>query len=235
MTTAPTARTAPDPALRPRGAHATNATDRDHTRARVLGVAERRAALLGGSALLVVSVLSVSAVGLLDDVTAGSPTVDPAVAFLAVAGLDAVVGCALYRVLRTRAAAHAHAVVVSRVGYAVLMAWASALLLWRGSAGVGPFTDDWSDALLVLGIHLLTVAVALRRSRLAPTFVVLATAAAGAASLVEVALAWSGTAPVGPALAPGGAGFAPLVAGQLVLTSWLLWTGWRRSDASLGR
>ncbi|MGB7819698.1 MAG: hypothetical protein WBL35_13325 [Ornithinibacter sp.] len=225
MTTATTARTTREDVVRSRSAGVTHGP---RARAVVPDAAERRAALLGASALLAMAVLWVSAVRLLDDVTAGSPTVDPAVAFLAVAGFDVVVGCALYRLLRARAAAPAHAVVVSRVGYAALLASASAILLWRGEAGVAPFADDSSDAMLVLGIHLLTVSVALWRSRLAPGFVVLATAAAGAASLVDVALAWSVTDPVGGAT-------AAVLGGELVLMCWLFRTGLRRSDASLGR
>lgn len=159
--------------------------------------------------------LGFTAVTLLDRV--GS-TVDAGVAFLVIALLDVLVGWALHALLRGRAPAPAHAVVVSRVGYAVLLAASSVLLLVHGDSGVAGFRADWSNALLVFGLHLVIVAVALWRARLAPLVVRLATGAAGTAYLLDGALerltdvGWRGA-------------LVPLMLGEIVLAGWLVWFG----------
>jgi len=199
-----------DPAQRPRGAGSRG-------RRGVANRAERHAGVVAGLALLLMAALAVPAAAGLDAAT-GVGVVDAAVAFLLIAGLDVVAGCALYRMLCRHAPAPAHAVVVSRVGYALLLAWASVLLLVHGSTGVPDFRVDQGLALAVLGLHLLITSVALRRSRLAPAPVVAATALAGAAAVLGSSLAplpdvaWRGA----PAL---------LALGETVLVLWLLWAG----------
>ena len=197
----------------------TSAPVRDdvHVRRRTGALAawERRSALTAGVALLVMAGLGFAAVTLLDR---GGSAVDAGVAFIAIALLDVLVGCALHGLLRDRAAAPAHAVIVSRVGYAVLLAWSAALLLAHPDDGVAAFRVDWSSALLVFGLHLVIVAVALWRARLAPLLVRLATGAAGAAYLLDGALerftdvGWRGA-------------LVPLMLGEVVLALWLVWAG----------
>ncbi|MEO5609402.1 MAG: hypothetical protein ABIQ61_01615 [Ornithinibacter sp.] len=184
---------------------------------------ERRSALTAGLALLVMAGLGFLAVTLLER---GGSAIDAGVAFIAIALLDVFVGCALHGLLRDRALAPAHAVLVSRVGYAVLLAWSAALLLTHPYDGVAEFRVDWSSALLVFGLHLVIVAVALWRARLAPLLVRLATGAAGGAYLLDGVLerftdvGWRGV-------------LVPVMLGEVVLAGWLVWAGGpltRRAD-----
>ena len=116
---------------------------------------------------------------------------------------------------------------MSRVGYAVLLAASAARLLWPGGGGVEAFRADWDRALVVFGLHLVVAAVALWRSRLAPRVVVAATAAAGAAYLLDAALArftdvgWRGA-------------LVPVMLGEVVLMVWLLLVGRRRVTSGAG-
>lgn len=179
---------------------------------------ERRSALGAGVALLAMAGLGFFAVSLLDGVTGNRSAIEAGVVFCAIAVLDVVVGCALYGLLRHRAPGPAHAVVVSRVGYAVLLAWPAVLLLVHGGAGVAEFRSGWSNALLVFGLHLVIVAVALWRAALAPRIVRLVTGAAGAAYLLDGGLerlndvGWRGA-------------LVPVMVGEVVLAGWLVWIG----------
>ncbi len=191
---------------------------RGRRRAQPLTIHQRRAALLAGSTLLVLAPLGSWAVSLLEEVGPGGSTTGAGLAFLTVAALDVVAACGLYRLLRDRVPAPAHAAVVSRVGYAVLLAWAAALLVAHGGTGVAEFRADRADALLVFGLHLLIVAGAMWRARLAPRLVSLATGAAGVAYLLDGALerltdvGWRGAA-------------VPFMLGEVVLATWLVWLG----------
>ena len=161
------------------------------------------------------------AAALLD--AAGAPGTRVAVGtlFVVVAVLDVVVGVGIYALLHGRAHSCAYAALVSRTGYAVLLAAASARLLWPGGGGVETFRTDWSLALVVFGLHLLVTAVALRASRVVPAVVVVSTGLAGTAYLLDESLArW---ADVGWA-----AGLVPLMLGELVLMGWLLLVAHRR-------
>ena len=204
----------------------TGATTRTGARGRRLSGVERHGTRVAGLALLAMVVVSVPATWLLD---AAQPWAPPAagVAFLGIAALDVSAGWGLYLVLRRRAHPPAYAALVSRVGYAVLLAASAARLLWPGGGGVEAFRADWDRALLVFGLHLVVAAVALWRSRLVPRVVVAATAAAGAAYLLDAALArftevgWRGA-------------LVPVMLGEVVLMGWLLLAGRRRDTSGAG-
>ena len=186
-----------------------------------LNASERRGARVAGWTLLMLTVLAVPAAALLDGADTPGARVAVGTAFVVIAVLDVVVGVGLYMLLRGRAHSSAYAALVSRTGYAVLLAASAARLLWPGGGGVESFRVDWSLALVVFGLHLVVTAVALRASRVVPTVVVAATALAGTAYLLDEALArWTD---VGwrPAL-------VPFMLGELVLMGWLLLVAGRR-------
>jgi len=196
------------------------APSRVRSRARVgpLTATERHGARLAAPSLLALTVLAVLAARVADgadgpDGTASHVLVGSAV--LVVAALDVTVGWGLYVLLGDRARPSAHAALVSRSGYAVLLVAASARLLWPGGDGLDGFRADWSLALLVLGLHLLIAAVAGWRSHIAPPLVVAAVALAGVASLLDDVVAPSTAATSGRAL-------VPVVLGELVLLGWLV-------------
>lgn len=183
---------------------------------------ERRGARLAGWALLAMTLLALPAAGLLDGADATGTRVAVGTAFLVIAVLDVVVGVGLYALLRGRAQSSAYAALVSRTGYAVLLAASAGRLLRPGGGGVETFRADWALALVVFGLHLVVTAVALRASRVVPFLVVASTALAGVAYLLDEALArW---ADVGwrPAL-------VPFMLGELVLMGWLLRVAHRRA------
>lgn len=190
-------------------------------RTRALTTGERHGARLAGVALLAMTVVALPAARLAngavpqDGADGILPRVLVGTAFLVIAALDVAVGWGLYVLLRARAHPSAHATLVSRGGYAVLLAAAAARLLWPGGDGLVGFLADWSLALLVFGLHLLIAAVALWRSRVVPWVVPAATALAGAAYLFDDALSrftdvtWRGA-------------LVPLMLGELLLMGWLL-------------
>ncbi|MFL6079746.1 MAG: hypothetical protein ACJ714_07445 [Ornithinibacter sp.] len=178
---------------------------------------DRRAALVAAVSLAVVTVLSIPATALLDTADATATRVVVAVGFLVVAALEVVVGWGLYRVLHERAHSCAYAALVSRAGYAVLLAAAAGRLLWPGGDGVRGFRADWSLALLVLGVHLLVTTVALWHSHEVPGAVVAGTALAGAAAVLGDVV---GPLPL-PDVVPGAGPLLPGVLGGLVLLAWL--------------
>lgn len=180
---------------------------------------EQRGAVVAGAALALVTALSLPATALLDTARPSTLAVVGG-AFLVVAALEVVVGRGLYLVLRDRAPSTAYAALVSRAGYAVLLAAAAGRLLWPGGDGVAGFRDDWSTALVVLGLHLLITAVALWHSRCVPAAVVAGTAVAGTASLTGDLL---GRWPLADVV-PGAGPLLPAVLGGLVLLAWLLGT-----------
>ena len=183
---------------------------------------ERRRARIAGAALATVTLLSIPAAALLDDADRPGARAVAGAAFVAIAALEVVVGWGVYMLLRERAHPPAYAALVSRAGYAVLLAAAAGRLVWPGGDGADGFRADWSLALVVLGVHLLVTAVALWRSRRVPGAVVLGTALAGTASvLVDVVGQW----PL-PDLLPGAGVLLPAALGQLVLLAWLTSVGW---------
>jgi hypothetical protein len=178
---------------------------------------DRRAALLATASLVAATVLSIPASALLDTADATATRAVVGVGFVVVAALEVVVGWGLYRVLHERAHSCAYAALVSRAGYAVLLAAAAGRLLWPGGDGVAGFRADWSLALLVLGVHLLVTTVALWHSHEVPGAVVAGTAVAGlAAVLGQVVGPW----PL-PDVVPGAGPLLPGVLGGLVLLAWL--------------
>ena len=190
-------------------------------RTRQLTTSEQRGARLAGRALLLMTLLSLPAAVLLGRADEPGARAVVATAFLVVAALDVAAGWGLHLLLRGHALPTSVATVVSRSGYAVLLAVSALVLLVPGGEGVAGFRSDWALALVVFGVHLTIAAVALWRSRLAPGIVVVATAIAGAAYLVDDVLARS----TGQAQ---GAALVPFMLGELVLMGWLLWTA-RRS------
>ena len=193
------------------------ATRRVRSRARVgpLTPTERHGARLAAPALVALTVLAVVAARVADGAEGTTPHVAVGSAVLVVAALDVTVGWGLYVLLGDRARPSAHAALVSRCGYAVLLVAASARLLWPGGDGLDGFRADWSLALLVLSLHLLIAAVAGWRSRIAPPLVVAAVALAGVASMLDAVVAPSSAA-------TSGRGLVPVVLGELVLLGWLV-------------
>ena len=192
--------------------------------------ADRRAALLAIASLVAVTVLSIPATALLDTADATATRVVVGVGFIVVAALEVVVGWGLYGVLHERAHSCAYAALVSRAGYAVLLAAAAGRLLWPGGDGVAGFRADWSLALLVLGVHLLVTTVALWHSHEVPGAVVAGTAVAGTAALLgEVVGPW----PL-PDVVPGAGPLLPGVLGGLVLLAWLCAVSGRVSEQARG-
>jgi hypothetical protein len=196
-------------------------TDTHARSAPALRRSERRGACLAGWALLAMTLVSVPAASLLPDVSGAAPRLVAGAAFGVVAVLDVAVGVGIYALLRHRAPSSSYAALVSRSGYAVLLAASAARLLWPGGGGVEAFRADWSLALIVFGMHLVVTAVALRASRLVPGVVVTATGLAGLAYLLdEVLERWPGVGWRGA--------LVPLMLGELVLMGWLLVVGHRR-------
>jgi len=189
-----------------------------------------RPAMVAAVALAVVTVVSIPATALLD--AADRPVTRAVVGagFLVVAALEVLVGWGVYVVLRHRAHSSAYAALVSRAGYAALLAAAACRLLWPGGDGVAGFRADWSLALLVLGVHLLVTAVALWHSRVVPGAVVAGTAVAGTVALLGDVL---GRWPL-PDVVPGAGPLLPGVLGGLVLLGWLSLVGGRVSPNDAG-
>ena len=133
---------------------------------------ERRRARIAGAALVTITIASIPAAALLDDADRPGARAVAGAAFVAIAALEVVVGWGVYLLLRERAHSPAYAALVSRAGYAVLLAAAAGRLVWPGGDGADGFRADWSLALVVLGVHLLVTAVALWRSRRVPGAVV---------------------------------------------------------------
>lgn len=186
-------------------------------RSRVSARQARHPARVAGVALAAVTALLLPATALLDTADRPGPLALVAVAFAAVAGLEVVVGWGLYALLRDRAHSPAYAALVSRAGYAVLLTAAAGRLVWPGGDGVAGFRQDWSLALVVLGVHLLVTSVALWHSRRVPGVVVAGTAVAGTASVLSQSL---GRWPL-PDVLPGAAPLLPGALGGLVLLAWL--------------
>ncbi len=184
---------------------------------------DRRPATIAAASLVAVTVLSLPATALLDTAGTTATRVVVGIGFVVVAALEVVVGWGLYGVLHERAHSCAYAALVSRAGYAVLLAAAAGRLLWPGGDGVAGFRADWSLALLVLGVHLLVTTVALWHSHEVPGAVVAGTAVAGTAALLgDVVGPW----PV-PDVVPGAGPLLPGVLGGLVLLAWLSAVGGR--------
>lgn len=175
---------------------------------------ERRGALLAGAGLLTMTPVAVAAAALLDRPMSDGARSVLGAAFLVVAVLEVVAAWGLHHLLRDRVRPASVATLVSRSGYAVLLAVSALALALPGGDGAPGFRAGWSLALVVLGVHLVIAALALWRSRVVPRLVAVATGLAGTAYLVGDAL--------------GGSGGAILLAGQLVLMGWLLASGTER-------
>ena len=191
---------------------------------------DRRPALVAAVALAVLTALSIPATALLDTADRPATRTVLGLGFLVVAALEVVVGWGLYVVLHERAHSSAYAALVSRAGYAVLLAAAAGRLLWPGGDGVAGFRADWSLALVVLGVHLLVTSVALWHSHGVPGAVVAGTAVAGAVALLGDVV---GGLPL-PDVVPGAGPLLPGVLGGLVLLGWLSLVGGRVSPRDAG-
>ncbi|WP_377639560.1 DUF4386 family protein [Oryzobacter terrae] len=191
---------------------------RDPAAARALTADERSGARLAGVSLVLVTLVSLPAAGLLGSATAAGAETTRLVlglAFLVVAVLDVVAAWGLHVMLRRRATPASTAQLVSRSGYAVLLAGAAAVLAWPGGAGTTGFERDWEVALVVFGLHLVIAGIALWRSRLVPRAVAAATALAGFAYLADALLTRATETSAAAVL-------VPLMLGELVLMGWLL-------------
>jgi hypothetical protein len=137
------------------------------------------------------------------------------VAFLVVALLDVSAAWGLYLVTQRRAGTVAYAALLARSGYAVLLTGSAVALLWPGGDATSGFRADRANALLVFGLALITAGVAIWRSRIAPRAVALVTSSAGAAYLVDNALArWTDVG--------WRAALVPVMLGELALMAWLI-------------
>ena len=79
---------------------------------------------------------------------------------LVVAVLEVVVAWRLHVLLRDRVLPVSVAALVSRSGYAVLLAASALALALPGGQGAAGFRADWSLAVVVLGVHLTITALA---------------------------------------------------------------------------
>jgi hypothetical protein len=130
------------------------------------GLGRARTARLTVLGLLATLALSVPAVALLDGVGPRASSLDVVTSFLIVAVLEVAVARGVWRVTREHAHPAAHAALLARSGYALLLAVGAGVLLWTGPAGAAGFRDHWANALGVLGLHLVAAGVALWRSGL---------------------------------------------------------------------
>lgn len=218
-----TARSATRPARRP----AAPATTRTPSATRTLGAA--RTARLTVLGLLSTLSLSVPAVALLDGVGPRSSSLDVVASFLIVAVLEVAVARGVWRVTREHAHPAAHAALLARTGYALLLTVGALVLLSTGPAGAAGFRDHWGNALGVLGLHLVAAGVALWRSGLAGRVGPLVLSLSGATALAAGLLPLDGvTLPMV---------LAPAVAGEVLLTLLLARTalGPRRVRAATPR
>lgn len=180
--------------------------------------AEVRGARLAGLSLLGVTLLAVPAATVVSTAAPDGTAAHLAgVAFLAVAVLDVVAAWGLHLLLRRRATPASTATLVSRAGYAVLLAGSAAVLARPGGAGAPGFLREWSVALVVLGLHLVIAGTVLWRTRIAPRPVALVTTVAGVAYLLDDVLTRL-------AQTDASAVLVPLMLGELVLVGWLLLT-----------
>lgn len=201
----------------------TRPTRPSHADLRALTSGERRGARLAGVCLLLLTLVSLPAATLLEGAAspgAQATRVAVGVAFTVVAVLDVVAAWGMHLLLRRHATPASTAQLVSRSGYAALLAGAAVVLTWPGGAGTAGFERDWALALVVFGLHLVIAGVALWRSRIAPTVVVVATALAGLAYLLDDVLTRFTDVTATPFL-------VPLMLGELVLLGWLLRTSRR--------
>ncbi|MGG5259841.1 hypothetical protein [Phycicoccus avicenniae] len=156
--------------------------------ARVRAAATRRPAVRTAGLALAAGLgslaLSVPAVAQLDGLGSRSSGIDVVASFLVVAVLEVVLARTLWTLTRDRARPAAWAALLARTGYALLVAVGAVLLLAQGDAGAEAFRGHWSDALGVLGLHLVAAAVALRQSGLAGRIGSTAMALCGALALV---------------------------------------------------
>lgn len=186
---------------------------------------EVRGARLAGLSLLAVTVLAVPAAAVVSSAAPdGAAARLAGVAFLLVAALDVVAAWGLHLLLRRRATPASTATLVSRAGYAALLAGSAAVLAWPGGAGAPAFTREWSVALVVFGLHLVIAGTALWRTRIAPRLVALTTVLAGVAYLLDDVLTRLAAADASVVL-------VPLMLGELVLVGWLLLTARRGASA----
>ena len=211
------------PATPPATSTTRRPTRPSHADLRTLTATERHGARLAGASLLALTLVSLPAAALLDGAAgpgAAATRIGIGVAFLVVAVLDVVAAWGLHLLLRRRATPASTAQLVSRSGYAVLLAGAAVVLTWPGGAGTVGFERDWSLALVVFGLHLVIAGIALWRARIAPKAVAVITAVAGLAYLLDDVLTRTTQVTVTPYL-------VPLMLGELVLLGWLLRTSRR--------
>lgn len=142
-----------------------------------------RTARLTVLGLLATLALSLPAVALIDGVGPRASSLDVVASFLIVAVLQVAVARGLWRVTREHAHPAAHAALLARTGYALLLTVGALVLLGTGPAGAAGFRDHWANALGVLGLHLLAAGVALWRSGSAGRVGPLALALSGATAL----------------------------------------------------
>lgn len=172
----------------------------------------RAAALIAGSSLALMAVLA--PLGLMVAMPAGL-TGPAALTVLVIAGLDVIVGVALYPILKPGGRLIAQVATALRVAYGAAFAVAAAFLL--APADPERFEAIWDAALFLFGLHLLAVGLAAVRASGIPTWIgalVLIAGAGYAVDAVSVALAPS---------SPLGLGQVAFV-GEVVLLVWLI--GW---------
>ncbi|MBM6399276.1 hypothetical protein [Phycicoccus sonneratiae] len=165
-----------------------------------------RSARVAAAAVLGSVALTVPALTLL-----GRPdtaTVDVVTSFLIIGVLEVVAARALWTMTHDRSHPAAHAALLGRLGYALLVVVGALVLLDDGTRGVTEFRQHWTSAAAVVGLGLLALAVAFWHNRIGARIVPMTLAAAGLAGMA-VAVVPVELGPVAPVL--------PLVVGDLVL------------------
>ena len=141
---------------------------------------------MAAAAVLASLALTVPALTLLG--RADTATVDVVTSFLIVGGLELLVARALWSLTRRRSHPAAHAALLGRLGYALLVVVGALVLLDDGARGAAEFRQHWTSAAAVLGLQFVAQAVAFWHNRIGSRLAPLALAGAGVAAMA-VALA----------------------------------------------
>jgi hypothetical protein len=190
-------------------------------------LSDRRAAVLAGFGLLLMSLIAPFAIlGVIDEIVAGERTAEGGAFWLAVAGvvvialLDLLIAWALWRLFTPVDRRLAGLAGGARAAYAVVYLVAIAFLATASPSGVARYQDIWDLGLFVFGVHLVLVGVLCWRSGLVPRFIGALVVLAGAAYAVDsvgVLVSESYDADLA----------SYLFVGEVVLMVWLIWWGLR--------
>jgi hypothetical protein len=189
---------------------------------------DRRAAVLAGFGLLLMSVIAPFAIlGVIDDVVARERAAEGGAFWLAVTGvvvialLDLLIAWALWRLFTPVDRRLAELAGGARAAYAVVYLVAIASLATASPSGVARYQDIWDLGLFLFGVHLVLVGVLCWRSGVVPRFIGALVVLAGVAYAVD-----SVGVLVSDSYDSDLASF--LFVGEVALMLWLIWWGVRR-------